>query len=153
MLGMGRGEVTELGCTMNKNSTIAVAFRESDDKAGLQGAKSLSQNLTSLMVISLSQTFHAKWTLHAHKEMATYNVQVSIEGPERPFMTDVAPIVEEINQLEGEDLSAKIGKSSLEAVVLHIRGIANKHLDARDRIKGIKLTENGFFTVSIGNND
>lgn len=138
---------------MNRNSTIAVAFRESDDKAGLQEAKSPPQNLNSLMVISLSQTFHAKWTLHAHKEMATYNVQISIEGPERPFMTDVAPIVEELKQLEGEDLSAKIGKSCLEAVVLHIREIAKKHLDVQDHIKGIRLTENGFFTVSIGNND
>lgn len=105
------------------------------------------------MIITLSQTFHAKWKLHNQSELATYEVELSIEGPARTLMTDVSPIVEEIKALEGIDLSQKIGRSSLEAIAIYIKDVAKKYLDSRDHVKLIRLKENGFFTVTLRDAD
>jgi len=105
------------------------------------------------MIITLTQTFHAKWKLHNHSETATYEIEISIEGPARTLMTDVSPIVEEIKALEGVDLSEKIGRSSLEAIAIHIREVTKKYVDIQDHIKSIILTENGFFKVVLDNSD
>ncbi len=104
------------------------------------------------MIISLHETFHALWTLRGHSELATYEVQIYIEGPERGMMSDVAPILEEIKMLENGYLSKIIGKSSLEAVALYIRDFVNRHLEKCDKIVKIILRENDHFSAILNEN-
>lgn len=101
------------------------------------------------MIIRWTQTFNAMWTLKGKSDNAKYDVEISIEGPERALMTDAGPIIEEINGLEGKNLSKHIGRSSLEAVVLHVRDIVKKHLDSRDKVKKVCILENDMFAAEV----
>jgi hypothetical protein len=101
------------------------------------------------MVISWTQSFNAKWTYKGKSDGAKYSIHAEVEGPERSFMTDVAPIIKSIAKLEGKSLSSYIGKSSLEAVALYVKNVINKLLDKHDKLRRLKITENDFFAVEV----
>ncbi|MCP3923881.1 MAG: hypothetical protein GY714_14985 [Desulfobacterales bacterium] len=101
------------------------------------------------MVIGWEQSFNAKWTLKGMTDNAKYSVAIEIEGQERDMMTDVSPIIDEINDLEGKCLSSHIGKSSLEAVTMYVRKLVNKFLEKGDKLKTLKIIENDFFLTRV----
>ncbi len=101
------------------------------------------------MTLSWEQTFTATWTLRGKSDTAHYDVHVEIEGPERRLMTDVAPIIEAITTLQGKDLSTYIGKSSLEAVTLYVRGLVHQHLERKDHVKRIRVLENNLLAAEV----
>lgn len=101
------------------------------------------------MVISWKQTFTAKWTLKGKQGDAKYDVAVEIEGPTRAFMTDAAPIIGEIAALEGQDLSKVCGRSSLEAVVMHIEKLIAPRLEGGDKLKRLFVWENDMFGAEV----
>jgi hypothetical protein len=101
------------------------------------------------MVVSWKQTFNAVWTLKGKQGDAKYDVLVEFEGPTRPFMSDAAPIIGEIAGLEGKDLSKICGRSSLEAVVIHIESLIASKLSGGDKLKRLFVWENDMFGVEI----
>ena len=107
-------------------------------------------NLTeATMIVSWNQTFNAYWTRHGDRKEAKYDVHVEYEGPARAFMTDATPIMEKIGELEGKDLRQIAGRSSLESVVLHIKGIITPELQGGDRLRRIYVLENDAFGVEL----
>ena len=102
------------------------------------------------MIINWTQTFKAVWTLKGKSDTAKYQVYVEIKGPERKMMVDAAPIIGEIGSLEGKSLSEVVGRSSLEAVILYLRDLINKHLkDGPDKLKTLKVLENDMFGAEL----
>ncbi len=101
------------------------------------------------MIVSWNQTFNAFWTRHEDRKEAKYDVHVEYEGPARSFMTDATPIMEKIGELEGKDLRQIAGRSSLESVVLHIKGIITPELQGGDRLRRIYVLENDAFGVEL----
>ena len=101
------------------------------------------------MIVSWNQTFNAYWTRRGDRKEAKYDVHVEYEGPARAFMTDATPIMEKIGELEGKDLKQIAGRSSLESVVLHIKGIITPELQGGDRLRRIYVLENDAFGVEL----
>ena len=101
------------------------------------------------MIVSWNQTFNAYWTRHGEREEAKYDVHVEYEGPSRDFMTDATPIIDKIGELDGKDLSTVAGRSSLESVVLHIKGLVTPELSGGDRLRRIHVLENDMFGVEL----
>lgn len=102
------------------------------------------------MIISWQQTFNAMWKLKGETGTAKYEVFVEVEGPEREMMTDAAPIIQEIAALEGKQLSDAIGRSSLEAVVLHLKAIVLKYLEGTpDSLRKLRVWENDMFGAEV----
>jgi hypothetical protein len=101
------------------------------------------------MIVSWNQQFNAFWTRHGQREEAKYDVHVEYEGPARDFMTDATPIIDSIMELEGKDLSEVAGRSSLESVVLHIKGLITPELQGGDRLRRIYVLENDSFGVEL----
>jgi hypothetical protein len=101
------------------------------------------------MVISWKQTFNGKWTLKGKTGDAKYDVAVELEGPMRDFMTDAAPIIGDIAALEGQDLSGVCGRSSLEAVVIHIQKLIEPRLEGGDKLKRLFVWENDMFGAEV----
>lgn len=104
------------------------------------------------MIVSLQETFHAYWTLKGHSELATYDLKVYIEGPDRDMMSDCTPIVKEVKALENTYISKVVGRSSLEALALYIRNFVNRYLSKEDHLVKIVLQEDGHFTVTLDGN-
>lgn len=104
------------------------------------------------MLISLEQVIHAKWSFHGESGISKYDITIEIDGPERVFMTDVTPIYEEIEKLNHTDLRQSIGHASVEAIAMHVRDLAKRFLDKRDKLKRVKVTEVGeadWFTAEL----
>ncbi len=102
------------------------------------------------MIIYWTQTFKAQWTLKGKTDTAKYEVYVAIEGPEREMMTDAAPIIENIQSLEGTSLTETLGRSSLEAVILRLRDRINKFLDGtQDKLHKLRVLENDMFGAEL----
>ncbi len=101
------------------------------------------------MIISWNQTFNADWKFKGETGTAKYVVTVEIEGPTRPFMTDAAPIIEDIAALEGKNLSEVAGRSSLESVVLYIKDLIEAKLEGGDKLKRLYVFENDMFGAEI----
>ena len=101
------------------------------------------------MVVSWDQSFNAFWTRHGERKEAKYDVHIEYEGPARAFMTDASPIIDRISDLDGKDLSEVAGRSSLESVVLHIKGLITPELEGGDRIRRIYVLENDMFGVEL----
>lgn len=101
------------------------------------------------MIVSWDQTFKAYWTRHGERKEATYDVHVEYEGPSREFMTDAGPIIDKIAELDGTDLSLVAGRSSLESVVLYIKGLVSPVLEGGDKLRRIHVLENGVFGVEL----
>ncbi|MEZ5124957.1 MAG: hypothetical protein R2826_01730 [Thermoleophilia bacterium] len=101
------------------------------------------------MIVAWDQAFNAKWTRKGETKPATYDVHVEFEGPARPFMTDAGPIIAAIGELEGKDLKEAAGRSSLESVVLHIKGLVEPRLEPQDKLRRVSVVENGAFRVEV----
>ncbi len=101
------------------------------------------------MIVSWDQSFGASWTRRGETQPASYEVHVEFEGPERPFMTDAGPIIDKIAELDGTNLSESAGRSSLEAVAMHIRGLVEPLLEPEDEVRRVSIVENGMFQVEV----
>lgn len=101
------------------------------------------------MIVSWDQSFSASWTLKGETKPAKYDVHVEFEGPERELMTDAAPIIEAIGALDGTDLKREAGRSSLEAVTMHIRGLIEPRLESQDKLRRLAVLENDMFRVEV----
>ena len=101
------------------------------------------------MILSWKQAFNAKWTYKGKSGNSKYDVDAEIEGPERTLVVDVAPMINAISELNGKDLHKHIGRSSLEAVVIHVRDMVKKYLSKDTKIIRIKIIENNKFAVEV----
>ena len=102
------------------------------------------------MIISWKQMFNAEWKLKGETGQAKYEVTVEIEGEEREMMTDAAPMIQEIAALEGKPLSKVVGRSSLEAVVIYLKKIVQKHLEGTpDKLRRLSVLENDMFAAEV----
>ena len=101
------------------------------------------------MILGWKQEIRALRTLKGEKASVEYAISAEIKGPERPFMSDITPIMDNIAALEGKDIKEVAGKSSLESVTLYIAGLIKAGLDEKDSLNKLRVVEDGNISVEI----
>ena len=102
------------------------------------------------MRIGWEQEFDAIARHGGEEEDAHFKVVVELEGTERDMMTDVDPIWEELEALEGAKLWEKGMRSTAEGLALHVRDVVRRHLEgADDALTRIRVVQDGVFWVNL----
>jgi hypothetical protein len=102
------------------------------------------------MIVSWRQSFSGEWRRGDERGTHCYEVTVEVEGPTRAMMTDPDPIEERIAALDGQDLSAACGRSTLEAITIHLWNLVEPMLDEEDRLKRLYVCEDGVYGAELG---
>ena len=101
------------------------------------------------MILGWKQEINAFRTLKGEKSSVKYTIKAEIKGPDRPFMSNITPIMDNIAALEGQDMKNVAGKSSLESVALYIAEIIKADLDEKDSLNKLRIVEDGIISVEI----
>ncbi|MBN2566271.1 MAG: hypothetical protein JXB46_11230 [Candidatus Eisenbacteria bacterium] len=102
------------------------------------------------MRIGWEQEFDAIAKHGGVEEGAHFKIVIELEGPQRDMMTDVDPIWEEIEALEGARLWEHGMRSTAEGVALHVGDVVRRHLEGTaDTLKSIRVVQDEVFWVDV----
>ena len=101
------------------------------------------------MIVTWTQSFSGQWRRGDERGAHRYDITVEVQGPTRPMMTDPDPIEARIAALDGRDLSEACGRSTLEAITIHLWNLIEPMLDPQDRLRRLHVLEDGVYGAEL----